>query len=121
MLSFQVVQMIVILTALSKVLPIFLLIVLGIYLRRMQFVSRGTIGDITKLVVNVTLPAVLFLAFAQVTIEPQYLLIVLIMFTACALVLVLGRHLGSPLRLSSPYMPSLLTGFEAGMMGYAIF
>lgn len=113
--------MIMILTALSKVLPIFLLILVGILLRRMQFISWGTVEDIKKLVVNVTLPAVLFLAFAQVTVEPQYLLIVLIMFAACTLVLLLGRYLGSPLRITSPYMPSLLTGFEAGMMGYAIF
>lgn len=110
-----------ILTALSKVLPIFLLILLGIVLRRMQFVSWGTVQDIKKLVVNVTLPAVLFLAFAQVSIEPQYLLIVLTMFAACTMVFVLGRLIGLPLRISSPYLPSLLTGFEAGMMGYAIF
>ncbi len=114
-------KMTVILTALSKVLPIFLLILLGVLLRRRQFISWGTVEDIKKLVVNVTLPAVLVLAFAQVTIEPQYLLIVLIMFAACVLVLVLGRYLGSPLRITSSYMPSLLTGFEAGMMGYAIF
>jgi malate permease and related proteins len=98
--------MIVILTALSKVLPIFLLILLGILLRRMQFISWGTIGDITKLVVNVTLPAVLFLAFAQVTVEPQYLLIVLIMFMTSTLVLVLGRYLGSPLYRSLSEMPT---------------
>ncbi|MCO6453320.1 MAG: hypothetical protein J5I90_21235 [Caldilineales bacterium] len=111
----------VILTALSKVLPIFLLILLGVVLRRIRLLSVGTVEDLRKLVVNVTLPAALFLAFAQVSIELQYLFIVILMFLACWLVLMLGRFLGSPLQISSPILPSLLTGFEAGMMGYAIF
>ena len=71
--------------------------------------------------VNVTLPAALFLAFSQVTIELHYLLIVVTVFVACWLVLLLGRRLHGPLRIDSPFMPSLLTGFEAGMMGYAIY
>jgi predicted permease len=111
----------VFLTAFSKVLPIFLLILLGVTLRRLRFVRSETIQDFKKLIVNVTLPAALFLAFSQVTIEAQYLLIVAVMFTACWLVLLLGRRLGPLVRVDSPFMPSLLTGFEAGMMGYAIF
>lgn len=111
----------VFLTALAKVLPIVLLILLGALLRRVHFLRPETIGDLRKLIVNVTLPAALFLAFAQVTIAPQYLLIVVVVFTACLLVWLLGRRLGPAVRVRSPYFPSLLTGFEAGMMGYAIF
>lgn len=111
----------VFLTALSKVLPVFLLILLGVGLRRWRFVGPETVQDLRKLVVNITLPAVLFLAFSQVTLEPQYLVIVAIMFVACLLALLLGRWLGGPLRVNSAYLPSLLTGFEAGMMGYAIY
>jgi hypothetical protein len=111
----------VFLTALSKVLPVFLLILLGVGLRRWRFIGPETIQDLRKLVVNITLPAVLFGAFSQVTLEPQYLLIVVIMFTACLAALLLGRWLHGPLQVDSAYLPSLLTGFEAGMMGYAIY
>lgn len=111
----------VFLTAFSKVLPVFLLILLGVLLRRIRLVRPDSIADIKKLVVNVTLPAALFLAFSQVTIELHYLLIVVTVFVACWLVLLLGRRLHGPLRIDSPFMPSLLTGFEAGMMGYAIY
>ncbi len=111
----------VFLTAFSKVLPIFLLILLGVLLRRIRLVRPETIADIKTLVVNVTLPAALFLAFSQVTIELHYLLIVVTVFVACWLVLLLGRRLHGPLRIDSLFMPSLLTGFEAGMMGYAIY
>lgn len=111
----------VFLTAFSKVLPIFLLILLGVLLRRIRLVRPEAVEDIKRLVVNVTLPAALFLAFSQVTIELHYLLIVVTVFVACWLVLLLGRRLHGPLRIDSPTMPSLLTGFEAGMMGYAIY
>ena len=111
----------VFITAFSKVLPIFLLILLGVLLRRIRLVRPETIEDVKKLVVNVTLPCVLFLAFSQVSIELHYLLIVVTVFVACWLVLLAGRRLHGPLRIDSRYMPSLLTGFEAGMMGYAIY
>ena len=52
----------VFLTAFSKVLPVFLLILLGVLLRRIRLVRPESIVDIKKLVVTVTLPAALFLA-----------------------------------------------------------
>lgn len=111
----------VFLSALAKVVPVFLLILLGVALRRLHFVRPETVDDLQKLVVNVTLPAALFLAFSQVTVEPQYVLIAAIMASACVVGLLLARVLNGPLGVNSPYMPSLLTGFEAGMMGYAIY
>jgi predicted permease len=107
--------------ALSKVLPILLLIGLGAALRRLRFLQPETIQDFKRLIVNITLPAALFLAFSQVTIEPRYLVIVVSVFTACTLVLFAGRRLGAAVGLGSAYFPSLITGFEAGMLGYAIY
>ncbi len=107
--------------AVSKVLPVILLLLLGVFLNRTRFLCPETVQDFKKLVVNVTLPALLFLAFSGVNIQPHLLVIVGAIFLACLLVLALGRNF-QPLRsISSPYFPSLLTGFEAGMMGYAIF
>ena len=109
------------LEAFSKVLPVILLFILGAYLRRTRFLAASTVGDLKKLIVNITLPAVLFLAFAGVNLEGRHLVIVAIVFAACLLALLLGRLIGPPLGLRSPYFPALMTGFEAGMMGYAIF
>ena len=107
--------------ALSKVLPIILLLLVGVLLNRMQFVRPETVQEIKKLVVNVTLPALLFLAFSQVRLELQYFLIVGFVFAACFVVMLLGRIIRPALHIDSPYFPMLLTGFEAGMMGYAIY
>lgn len=109
------------LEAFSKVLPVILLFLLGAFLRQTRFLAESTVDDIKKLIVNITLPAVLFLAFAGVNLEGRHLAIVAVVFAACLLALLLGRLIGPPLGLKSPYFPTLMTGFEAGMMGYAIF
>lgn len=109
------------LEALSKVVPVILLFLLGALLRKTRFLEESTVGDLKKLIVNVTLPAVLFLAFAGVSLEARHLVIVGLVFVGCVLALLVGRLIGHPLGLPSPYFPTLMTGFEAGMMGYAIF
>ncbi len=109
------------LDALSKVLPILLLLLLGVFLNRTRFLKTETVQDLKKLVLNITLPSVLFLAFTRVSLESRHLIVVAIVFTACVLGLVVGRLLRSTLRIPSPYFPMLMTGFEAGMMGYAIY
>lgn len=107
--------------ALAKVLPVILLLLLGATLNRIKFLRPETVQELKKLVVNVTLPAVLFLAFARATLELNYLLIVVIVFGLCVLALLLGRWVQPLTGIKAPYFPTLLTGFEAGMMGYAIF
>ncbi|HQY92699.1 MAG: hypothetical protein WAU00_17505 [Caldilinea sp.] len=109
------------LEAFSKVLPVLLLFALGAFFRRAGFLQPTTIEEIKKLIVNVTLPAVLVLAFAAVTLEAGHLAIGALVFAACAVVLVSGRFLHGLAGTQSAYLPPLLTGFEAGMMGYAIF
>lgn len=109
------------LTALSKVLPVLLLIILGAFFRRTSFLSPDAVGGMKKLVVNATLPAALFLAFAGVALEGRHLVLVALVFLACVLALLLACALWPRLGFHSAYTPALMTGFEAGMMGYAIY
>ena len=107
--------------AFSKVFPILLILGLGFFLRRRQFLQPGTVQELKKLVINVTLPALLFLAFSRVDLQPQYALIVGLVFLACLLALMLGERLKPIAGDQARYFPALMTGFEAGMMGYAIY
>ena len=109
------------LDAFAKVLPVLLLFGLGALFRRRNFLTPAAVDGLKKLIVNVTLPAVLFLAFAAVDLQPEHLLVVGAVFLACTVVLFAGRFLHGVAGTQSPYLPPLLTGFEAGMMGYAIF
>ncbi len=107
--------------ALANVLPIIFLLAVGAFLRRGQFIRAETIEDIKKLIVNLTLPAVLFLAFAGVDLQLRYLAVSASVFVLCLFILLLGRLVGPLVGIKSPYFPLLLSGFEAGMLGYAIY
>jgi len=86
-----------------------------------QFMRPDTVADLKNLVIKIALPAALFLAFSRVSLEPRHLIIVVVMFSACVLALLLGRLIRPIGHVPSPYFPILLTGFEAGMMGHAIY
>jgi len=117
----EMIALMLFLSAFAKVLPIFLLILAGLLLRRREFIQPTTVQEIKKLIVNVTLPASLFGAFSAVSIGLGDLAIVGSVFVACLVMLLLGRPLGRLLGIRSPFFASLMTGFEAGMLGYAIF
>jgi predicted permease len=109
------------LDALFKVIPVVLLLLLGYLLGRRNFFSPTTLKELKQLVVNVTLPAALFLAFARVSLQPHLLVIPVVIFIACLIVFTASRRWSPSNWAERQYFPYLMTGFEAGMLGYAIF
>jgi predicted permease len=105
----------------AKVLPVLLVIALGVLLRRARVLSRTTAGELKGLVVNVTLPALLFLAFARLHAESRHLTLVVIMFLACLAGLLIGKLIRPLTGTRARTFPVLFTGFEAGMMGYTLY
>lgn len=106
---------------LIKFLPILLLILLGILLRRIRLIRPATVADLKTLIVNVSLPAMLFLTFARMRFEAKYLYIAAAVIAVCFLMLFLGKLFSKRLAPNNPYYPAVFTGFEAGMLGYALF
>ncbi len=110
-----------VLDALGRVLPVLLLVALGAVLRQRAWLGPSTIGDLRRLVLTVTLPSALFLTFLRVDLEARFLPIIAIVFSACLVMLAAGPLLARPMGARSPYTGPLMTGFEAGMLGYAIY
>ena len=106
---------------LQKALPVFIMLALGVLCYRKKLLSREGISAMKTFAVSITLPAVMFSAFASAEYTVKSMLAPLIIFAVCVVMLLLGRTgcrmLGVPGRLS----PFLMTGFEAGMLGYALF
>ena len=71
--------------------------------------------------VNLTLPAVVFAAFATAEYSLQTIAIPVLVFLLCCAGLGLGKVLARLLRLPGRVTPYLAAGFEAGMLGYALF
>ena len=105
----------------NRVLPIILLIALGFWTRRSGFLTPRTIDELRKIVVNLALPAVLFIAFLDVELESRYAVVVVTVFLLGIVLFLLGRALQPRFGAQHGYFPFLMTGFEAGMLGISLY
>ena len=106
---------------LSMVLPVLVMIVLG-----RMFALKGILNDerhagLKTIVGDVLLPLVLFKAFFTAQYGGKLLLVFVTVFMSCLVALAAGFALKKFVRPYDRYMPLLMTGFEGGMLGYALF
>ena len=106
---------------LQTALPVLAALALGVLCRKLNFLTRDGVDTLKKVVVNLTLPAVVFAAFATAEYSLQTIAIPVLVFLLCCAGLGLGRLLARLLRLPGRVTPYLAAGFEAGMLGYALF
>ena len=102
-------------------LPVFLALGLGMLCRGKGFLSRDGVDALKKTVLNLTLPFVLLEAFATAEYTAAALLLPLLMFGICCLALGLGFAAVKIFRVKGRLVKFLFSGFEAGMLGYALF
>ena len=105
----------------QTILPVMLMLGIGVLCRARGLISREGVNALKSVVVNIALPAVLLNAFATTRYTPMDILIPLMMFAVCLAAWALGRVAARLLKLPSRFVPFLTTGFEAGMLGYALF
>lgn len=106
---------------LQTALPVFLALGLGMLCRKRSFLSREGVDALKKVVLDITLPAVLLNAFASTRYTLQTLVLPVTMFLVCCLALALGHLIIRISGMKSRLAPFLASGFEAGMLGYALF
>ena len=106
---------------LQTVLPVVIMLFVGILCRTRRIISREGINALKSVVVNITLPAVLLNAFATTSYSLVEVVVPLLMFGVCLIAWALGKVGMKLLHLPSRFVPYLTTGFEAGMLGYALF
>ena len=108
-------------SVLETALPVFLALGLGMLCRSRNFLTREGIDALKKVVLNLTLPFVLLNAFATAEYSAAALILPLMMFFICCLALALGFLIIRLTGMKSRLAPFLASGFEAGMLGYALF
>ncbi len=107
--------------ALKIILPVMVMLGLGMLCRKKRLLSREGVDALKTVAVNIALPAVLAHTFAVTSYSMMDLVIPLMMYALCVAAWLLGKWAGRRLRMSSRFIPFLTTGFEAGMLGYALF
>jgi len=105
----------------TRITPILLLLLLGYWLRRTNFLSEEVVDGLKKIVVNIALPAVLFLSFLEVEMEPSFFVVFVVVFMLCVVLYTIGRLLKPVVAPKHEYFPNLMTGFEYGMLGISLF
>lgn len=110
-----------VIAVLETALPVFLALGLGMLCRGKSFLTREGVDALKKVVLNLTLPFVLLEAFATAEYTVAALLLPLLMFGICCLALGLGYAAVKIFRVKGRLVKFLFSGFEAGMLGYALF
>ena len=113
--------MTVLVHVIETALPVLAALLLGMFCREKKFLTRDGVDALKKVVVNITLPAVLVDSFATAQYTGQTLAASATVYLLCCLALVLGWLLAKVLRLPGRLPAFLASGFEAGMLGYALF
>ncbi len=108
-------------TVIETALPVFLALALGMLCRQKNFLTREGIDALKKVVINITLPAVILNAFASARYSLSTVALPVMVFALCCVALALGYGTVRLFRLKSKLAPFVATGFEAGMLGYALF
>lgn len=109
------------LSILKTALPVFLALGLGMLCRSLKFLTRDGIDALKKVVLNITLPAVLLNSFATTEYSLSTAVLPVSIFLICCLALALGFAFVKLFRGKSRLAPFIASGFEAGMLGYALF
>jgi len=109
------------LNVVGVVAPVLVALIIGYIIKKKNILSAEGIFSIKKLVLNVTLPAVLFNAYLTIDYNTQALIVFITVFCATALALAAGVLIRKLFKYRREYFPYLLTTFEVGMIGYALY
>lgn len=106
---------------LQMILPVILMLSIGMICRKKGVVQKQGVAGLKSLVVNVCLPAVLLKAFYTATYGVGIVITAAAMFAICLAALGLGFMFNRLFKTGRTTVPFLFTGFEAGMLGYALY
>jgi len=107
--------------SLGSLAAIAILMAAGYFLASKGWLEERAVGGLKALITNLTLPLLLFRAFLQLRPDGRNVLLAASIFAACALMGVLGALFSRAARTPRPETRFLFQGFEAGMLGYALF
>lgn len=104
----------------KSVLPVILLLLVGMLMRKKEIVSEEGTKGLQALVMNISLPAGLFAAFYRTSISTGELVLPVVMFVLVVGGIFASKPLCRLFKENDEYMPFMASGYEAGMLGYAL-
>ena len=106
---------------LSMVLPVLVMILLGRLCATKGILNDERHAGLKAIIGDILLPVVLFNAFFTAQYGGKLLLVFALVFMSCLVALVAGFALKKFVKPYDKFMPLLMTSFEGGMLGYALY
>ena len=103
------------------ILPVIIMLIIGIICREKKLIRQEGIEGLQALVMNFTLLISLFYTFYRASIKADTVIFPVTFFGVTAGGIFAGRLLCKLVKEKDIYFPFTLTGYEAGMLGYALF
>ena len=109
------------LIAISKIIPILLLIGFGLYLNKRHNIPSEVIPTLRKGIVNIALPAVLFLTFKNMSIEKEFYLVTIIVLMMLTIFYVIGYLISRSPKMHTNLTPFFMTSTAFGTIGITLY
>jgi len=105
----------------SQMIQVILLLAIGRTLRQKDILSNEAAKGIRKIIINLTLPTVLFLSFVSMELSKEYYLLVLLVFVMQSLFLGTSLLVNKIKALHHPLVPFFSTGCSFAFIGIPFF
>lgn len=105
----------------SKALPIILLTIIGLVIRKYDIISQKTVDGIKNLIVKVCLPMTLFLIFLNMELKKEHLWLILAMMFLFCLFYLGGAAFNEVSKEKNKFSQFFCTGFSFGLVGVPLF
>lgn len=104
-----------------KAFPVIALITTGVVLEKTAFIGVDAVKGMKKLIMNLALPALLFLILLDADLQADYLWGSAAVFVACLVAFSLGFLFKKIWKSSNAFFPSVYSSFVTGIIGYPLF
>lgn len=107
--------------ALIKVIPIFLFIILGKFIKKKGWIKEETESQLKSGVINIALPVILFITFKNMTLKPEFFILSLITFVMLAIFYLIGTFINTISKNKNIILPFFVSAFAFGLLGIPLF
>lgn len=104
----------------KAIVPVIAMLLIGMLLRSKNILNSKSVEGLQALVMNVTLPISLFGTFYKTALSFDVIVLPIILFALVTAGIFLGRIMSKVFNLTDRFLPFMLTGYENGMLGYAL-
>lgn len=104
----------------QSLFPVLAMLLLGVLARKTRVLAPEGAAGLKALVMNITLPAVVLSTLMSAEYTGDLWLLAGMMLLAATAAWLMGKALTRVLPGASPMLPYMTSGFEAGMIGYAL-